>query len=265
MDGAVVTAPTAARLGPTSRPASRAPRPDPRLRRAVSVWASFFRRCINARLEPDSFESFVRIVYRDHPLPAAAIADLFLRPQPNCCYSLDPRVPPYIQVLNDLGYIDAPATLRALYRYSTSHRFIESQKGQQREQGTDAKDGPADARDAPLRWQNSYWVEEVIFFRLCKAVHEGQAVQDTNTAFEVVKIISDWLALFTETSSAFAADLLSQAHNLQVEMESSRAAFVPLLLRLTDNQALLKAISKPAAKGRTTVTLWGVSHTDGSS
>ena len=274
------------------------------LRTAHAFWSRFADRCIRERIDNDRFQSLVRLVHEEHPLPPAAVADLFLRPQQDNCYSLDPRVPPYLQVLSDLEYIDAPAILRALYRYSSSHTLIESYRetsqgdgdgdgngngngngnanneGKEQDTGsgsTNVKDtgtgslnashihnreeekkssvekkGSGDKRSngsAPLRWKSSYWVEEVMFFRLCKSVHEGQAVRDTNTALEVIKIVSKWLALFAQASSAFAADLLAQMHNLQLEMESARAAFVPLLLRLTDNPSLLKVIARPVAKG----------------
>ena len=216
------------------------------LRESLAFWTEFVSRCIRERLDTHRFQTFVRLVHDEHPLPPAAVADLFLRPQPNNCYSLDPRVPPYLHVLSDLGYIDAPAILRALYRYSSSHILIESHQssGQQSDEHNKGK-----KEDTPLRWKSSYWVEEVMFFRLCKLVHEGQAVRDTHTALEVVKIVSKWLALFTQASSAFAADLLAEMHNLQLEMESARAAFVPLLLRLTDNPSLLKVIGRHVAKG----------------
>ncbi|KAF4120193.1 hypothetical protein GMORB2_3320 [Geosmithia morbida] len=234
---------------------------DRRLRQSVCFWSEFIERCINRRLDPDSFQSLVRVVHDEHPLPAPAIADLFLRPQPNCCYSLDPRVPPYLQVLSDLKYIDASATLRALYRYSSSHTLVEAQRRRSQQSDGHHKDpagvaaaSAADQTTTPvIRWRNSYWVEEVIFFRLCKSVHEGRAVQTTRTAFDVLKIVAKWLALFTEASSAFAHDLLNSeatgsSQTLQMEMETARAAFVPLLLRLTDNPVLLRVLAKPAAK-----------------
>lgn len=216
------------------------------LRESLAFWTEFVSRCIRERLDTQRFQTFVRLVHDEHPLPPAAVADLFLRPQPNNCYSLDPRVPPYLQVLSDLGYIDAPAILNALYRYSSSHNLVDShQPAAEHHDGGDKNDGK---NTPPVRWKSSYWVEEVMFFRLCKSVHEGQAVRDTHTALEVVKIVAKWLALFTQASSAFAADLLAQMHNLQLEMESARAAFVPLLLRLTDNPWLLKVIGRNAAK-----------------
>ena len=231
------------------------------LRESLAFWSRFVDKCISERLDTDRFETLVRLCHDQHQLPGPAIADLFLRPQPNNCYSLDPRVPPYLQVLSDLGYIDTPAILRALYRYSSSHTLVEGQRGGANGEhgahgaqgaGTepegDEKNNKKRQDETPIRWKSSYWVEEVIFFRLCKSVHEGQAVQDTSTALEVVKIISKWMALFTTASSAFAADLMAQTQDLQLEMESARAAFVPLLLRLTDNPSLLKVIRKPMAK-----------------
>lgn len=231
--------------------------PSSSMRESLAFWTKFVDKCIRERLDVDHFKTLVRLCYDQHQLPAPAIADLFLRPQPNNCYSLDPRVPPYLSVLGDLGYVDAPAILRALYKYSSSHKLVESpQNGANDEDGEDGSGSPegnkADKKKKEkktLHWKSSYWVEEVVFFRLCRQVHEGQAVQDTATALEVIKIVSKWLALFTAAPTAFATDLMSPTHNLQMEMESARAAFVPLLLRLTDNPSVLKVIRKPIAKG----------------
>ncbi|KIL91006.1 hypothetical protein FAVG1_05702 [Fusarium avenaceum] len=231
------------------------------MRAALEYWAQFVARCISQRLETDKFEAFVRLVHDQHPLPPALVADFFLRPQPTNDNSLDPRIPPYLQILTKLGYVDTPSILRALYKYSSSHAYVQSQ--QQQLSGSTGKEGEKDdekdkgqEKENPqpekkiTRWKNSYWAEEVLFYGLTKAVVEGRAIRDSKTALDVAMIISKWMELFTTASTAFATDMLAQLHTAQVkdEMESSRAALVALMLRLYENDILVVAVSKPFAK-----------------
>lgn len=223
------------------------------LRAALSYWAEFVERCIAQRLETDRFEAFVKLVHPKHPLPPSAIADFFLRPQPSNHDSLDPRIPPYLQVLTQLGYVDTPSILKALFKYSSSHAQAKSQpQGQPQPDGSaEHKDKEKAARTSIIRWESSYWAEEVIFYSLTKSVVQGKAIPDSRTALEVVKVISKWMALFTSASTAFAADVMEHLATSKArgDMESARAALVALLLRLCENEILVKAVSKPFAKG----------------
>ncbi|CAJ0554045.1 Ff.00g125570.m01.CDS01 [Fusarium sp. VM40] len=231
------------------------------MRAALEYWAQFVARCISQRLETDKFEAFARLVHDQHPLPPALVADFFLRPQPTNDNSLDPRIPPYLQILTKLGYADTPSILRALYKYSSSHAHVQLQ--QQQLSGNTGKEGEKDGEKDKgqekensqpekkiTRWKNSYWAEEVLFYGLTKAVVEGRAIRDSKTALDVAMIISKWMELFTTASTAFATDMLAQLHTAQVkdEMESSRAALVALMLRLYENDILVVAVSKPFAK-----------------
>ncbi|KAM0558474.1 hypothetical protein ACHAPJ_004668 [Fusarium lateritium] len=227
------------------------------MRAAVEYWTQFVARCISQRLETDKFEAYVRLVHDQHPLPTALVADFFLRPQPSNDNSLDPRIPPYIQVLTKLGYVDTPSILKALYKYSSSHSYAQAQQQQSNEgdeKDREKKEEKEKENTQPpkniTRWKSSYWAEEVIFYGLTKAVVEGRAIPDSRTALDVAMIISKWMALFTTASTAFAADMLEQVHTAQVrdELESSRAALVALLLRLCENEILVGAVSKPFAK-----------------
>lgn len=214
---------------------------------ALIYWSDFIAKCISQRLDTDRFSEFVRLVFCKHPLPPVAIADFFLRPQPSNDISLDPRVPPYIQVLSQLGYIDAPSILKALHKYSSLHEQIQTpQNGHlEQEQVKESK------RTPPTRWKSSSWAEEVMFYHVIKLLVEGTAFRDSRSALELVKITSKWMFLFASASNTFAADMLGELQDPQVrhEMDVSRAAFVPLLLRLVDNGPLVQAISKPLAKG----------------
>ncbi|KAK7409684.1 mediator complex subunit [Neonectria punicea] len=218
------------------------------LQAALSYWADFVARCIARRLETDRFEAYVTLVHSKHPLPPVAVADFFLRPQPSNHDSLDPRIPRYLQVLAQLGYVDTPSILKALFKYSSSHTQAQAQP--QNPTQTDGPDKKKPAKPPITRWESSYWAEEVIFYSLTKSVVQGRAIPDSRTALDVVRIISKWMALFTSASTAFAADVMEhvQTSKAREDMESARAALVALLLRLCENEILVKAVSKPFAK-----------------
>jgi mediator of RNA polymerase II transcription subunit 5 len=234
------------------------------LAQAILFWETFIDRCVRERLDTDRFQSFARQVQQKHRLPGPVIADICLRPAPNNSASLDPRIPQYLQILGALGYVDMASILKALYKYSSSHTLVESQQGlgetthETNSGGDDAdnknnrsnngiKGGEDDQKQ--VRWKNSYWAEDHIFYALTRWVVEGRAAGDSKAALELVRILSKWVALFTAASAAFATDLLGQVQTAQVEMESSRAGLVAVLICLRDSPVLLQAISKPMAKG----------------
>ncbi|KAI2471953.1 Med5-domain-containing protein [Annulohypoxylon bovei var. microspora] len=209
-------------------------------------WARFLDRCISSRLDPDTFDSYITLLYSKHPLPPGIIADVCLRPQPSNHESLDPRIPRYIHVLAQRKLIDTPSVLKALYKYSTSH--VQAQKA-----GHPLPDDPEDK--APLRWGSSYAAEEVIFYRITKAVAIGTSIVNAGDALQVCKLMAKWMTLFTLASEAFAHEAMGQLHSGQLqgsqsrdEMEAARAAFVMLLLGICENQTVLGALSRPFAK-----------------
>lgn len=230
---------------------------------AVEQWNRFLAQCISARLDPEPFESFVTILNSKHPLPPPAIADIFLRPQPSNHESLDPRIPRYIQVLSHRRLIDAPSILKAMYRYSTSHTQaqraghppLEDEHADVRpgEPGVKMEGGgtATGTRPVTLRWGSSYASEEVIFYRLTKAVGLGAGIKGASDALDVCKVIARWMSLFTSASAAFTQDVMGQLQSTQSrdEMEAARAAFVMLLLSVCENQTVLSALSRPVAKG----------------
>lgn len=210
---------------------------------SVEQWNRFLTQCISTRLDPEIFESYVSILNSKYPLPPIAIADVFLRPQPSNHESLDPRIPRYIQVLSQRKLIDTPSILKALYKYSTSHTQA------QRAGHPPLED--AQAKAITLRWGSSYASEEVIFYRLTKAVGLGTGIKSASDALDVCKIIARWMSLFSSASAAFAQDVMGQLQSTQSrdEMEAARAAFVMLLLSVCENQTVLAALSRPFAKG----------------
>ncbi|KAJ6787588.1 hypothetical protein PWT90_00671 [Aphanocladium album] len=221
------------------------------LQAAVKYWSDFVARCVSQRLASDRFQEFVQLVHAKHPLPPVLVADFFLRPQPFNHVSLDPRIPPYIQILTQLGYIDAPSILRVLYKYSALHAHDRPNDVKDEEDIKKKEEGEDGKQDKSLRWKDSSWAEEVMFYHVIRTMVEGSAFTDAKTGLELVSIICKWMDLFIHVSSAFAADILTNKTDRQgrEEMETARAAFVPLLLRLVDNHALLRIVSKPFAKG----------------
>ena len=222
---------------------------------SIEQWDKFLAQCISTRLDPEPFESFVTVLNSKHPLPPTAIADVFLRPQPSNHESLDPRIPRYIQVLSHRRLIDTPSILKAMYKYSTSHTQaqraghppLEAEISHARSSDADG----AGARQATLRWASSYASEEVIFYRLTKAVGLGTGIKSASDALDVCKVIARWMSLFTSASAAFAQDVMGQLQSTQSrdEMEAARAAFVMLLLSVCENQTVLNAMSRPFARG----------------
>lgn len=90
-----------------------------------------------------------------------------------------------------------------------------------------------------------------MFYHVIKTVVEGTAFRGSRAVLELVQVTSKWMELFTAVSNAFATDVMGELQSSQSrdDMDVARAAFVPLLLRLVEIPALVKAISSPSAKG----------------
>ncbi|KAI0514419.1 mediator of RNA polymerase II transcription subunit 5 [Xylaria bambusicola] len=207
-------------------------------------WARYLSQFLNSRLDPEEFESYVPLLYNKHPLPPVLIADIFLRPQPSNHESLDPRISRYLEVLTQRKLVDTPSILNALYRYSTSQMYLHSAGAHGQDQDTENA-----LNQAPLRWASSYTPEEVLFYRLSKAVRLGSGIKTTGEALGICVLMARWMTMFTTASTAFAQDVMGQLHNTsREEMEAARAAFVMLLLSVCENHFALRGLSRPSAR-----------------
>lgn len=215
------------------------PPPKAALSAAMEQWTEFVNRALVARLETDKFESYVKLLDSKHPLPPIFIADLFLRPTPGNRDFLDPRIFQYLQVLLKLNLVNTTTVLLALYVHSTSQARVNQDSN-----------AAADSGKAKLLWGNSYSTEEVIFYRLTKAVAQGTGVRQAKDAIQVVRVMAKWMSLYTAVSASFAADAMGDLYpsQIKVEMESARAAFVMLLLGVCENPTVLNTLSRPTAK-----------------
>ncbi|KAI1367535.1 mediator of RNA polymerase II transcription subunit 5 [Xylaria arbuscula] len=201
-------------------------------------WVRYLSQCLTSRLDPDEFESYVPLLYNKHPLPPVLIADICLRPQPSNHESLDPRISRYLEVLTQRKLVDTPSILNALYKYSTSQIYLQS-----------ASASGQDPDEAPLKWASSYTPEEVLFYRLSKAVRLGTGIKNTGEALGICVLMARWMTMFTTASTAFAQDVMGQLQNTsREEMEAARAAFIMLLLSVCENHFALRGLSRASAR-----------------
>lgn len=241
------------------------PTPNSKPQDAETAWASFLTHALKTRLDPDKFADFVPLLAARHHLHPFAVADLFLRPNPWNRYALDPRLPHYLQTLLDLRLVDLQAVLAGLFRWSTAHTLVprkegsEPVKGIKSEVSGESKDDGK--KDDLVRWESSFTSEEVMFYRLTKAVGSGSGIRDAKDALEISMVVAKWMMLFTAASAALPSnhdeDVImggmngdaSASKKMRDDLENSRAAFVMLLMAVCENPVVLQTLGMPQAKG----------------
>jgi mediator of RNA polymerase II transcription subunit 5 len=94
-------------------------------------------------------------------------------------------------------------------------------------------------------------MEQVMFIRLAKTVKEGIAFRSNTDAVNMIKVLIHWMRLFSDMSSAFAADVMGAVHgtNSKLEMECAKSAFVLLLSNACEDPSILTALRGASAKG----------------
>lgn len=253
-------------------------------------WSSFLAHSLATRLPVDKFTQFAPLLAARHPLPPQLVADVLLRPTPANCWSLDPRLPRYLDVLLDDGYVDAAAVLRALWKYSTAHELAPGgdahrlpdeargggEEGLERADGDGAdeghaqadKDGPAAGKQrrtktgghaaaaaAPLRWRSSFVAEEGIFYRLTRSVAQGTAIHNARAAVEVVRAMARWMELLagaeTATTQGIAeATAAAAAAAVEDEDEAAMLAMQPVVDADDEEKLLAQRAARKERHGR---------------
>ncbi|PSR81209.1 mediator complex, subunit Med5 [Coniella lustricola] len=230
-------------------------------------WKDFLELALRRRLDHAKFASFVPIHAGLYPLTPLPIADLFLRPTRGCRYSLDTRVPFYLQTLLDLRLVDLQAVLAGLLRYTSVRTIVDSAKsgdGGKNANGSLSKPvggiQDTDKSQEVILWENSYTYDEVIFYRLRKAVATGSAIRHGKDVFEVCLMMAKWMMLFTAASSALPAqhdeDVImggigaaySATRKMRDQLDNVMAAFVMLLLGIFENPVVLQALNESYTK-----------------
>lgn len=257
-------------------------------RASYTAWETFFNKAIETRLDMDKFADWAPLMKERHGrvVGPLLLADLVLRPTRWNTWTLDPRVPYYLQTLLELNMVDVPSVLAALWRYSTAHGFLSKDQPQDGAAGKQDNDmvgikTEGDAGESKTkhesthnpkrgkevtRWQSSFTSEEVIFYRLTKAVAQGTAIKNGKEAVDICAVMAKWMTLFTTASATFAAqdeDVImgggggaeaggagSATRQKRDEMDNARAAFVMLLLGVCENAMVLQTLSKDFAKSK---------------
>ncbi|KAK4250229.1 mediator complex, subunit Med5 [Corynascus novoguineensis] len=222
---------------------------------SVAAWSQFVHRALVKRIEPDQFAAFLPFHFAEHPLPPVIIADVLLRPSKNQRYSLDPRVPTYLDALLKQRRVDVAAVLRALFKYSSAHLKVQPPDSDALGGDENRKEGEKGGERTPkgqkiVRWQNSYDDEEMILWRLAQAIHQGSGIKTAKNVVQIAKVLAKWMALFAEAAAAFSRDAFNSLNGLQVRDETAdaRTAFVLLLIAFSDNPLALATLDKPACK-----------------
>lgn len=238
--------------------------PKPAPQDAETAWSSFLTHALKTRLDPDKFADYAPLLAARHHLNPFAVADLFLRPNPWNRYTLDPRLPHYLQTLLDLRLVDLQAVLAGLFRWSTAHTLVPRKEGSVPAKGFKSEARGEDKHDAKkdnlLRWESSFSSEEVMFYRLTKAIGSGSGIRDAKDALEISLVVAKWMMLFTAASAALPSnhdeDVImggingdaSASKKMRDDLENSRAAFVMLLMAVCENPMVLQTLSTPHAK-----------------
>lgn len=220
---------------------------------ALQLWRRFLSQAFVKRLDPDKFAALVPLQQSRSPLSPTLIADLLLRPDPKNSYAPDTLVPGYLDVLLKQNIITAPAVLFALAKYSSVRPQATENAGDNMDEGEAAKT----AEKRSKRWANSYTIEQVIFLRLAKAVKHGTAIRTMKDAVDVVRLSIRWMSLFSDMSAAFASDVMGAmySHNVKIEVECSRSAFVMLLSSICEVPTILTVLSGASAKSKPSNTV----------
>lgn len=202
-------------------------------------WTHFFARCLATRLDVPTFSSYAKLLSNKTPLPPRRIADVFLKPTEINNYSPDPRVPLYLQALQELKLVDVSSVLLALIKYSTTR----PSKDLWRFENGDATDLVA--------WKSSYGAEEVIWSQIARSISSGSTPKDAQEAVWIISCLSLWMSVILAANST--DEMLQAMGNGGAQNTGSvavRTAVGTVLVALANNPITISALQKPCPKGK---------------
>lgn len=197
-----------------------------------SKWQEFLDRCIESRLDPEAFTTYVELLKNQAPLHPARIADIFLAPREQNTVAPDPRVARYIQVLLGLELVDVPSLLRALWKGS-SFRLLEDEAEQE---------GAEDKKHS-RRWSNSYATEETLFYRFTKHISSGAAPTGLQEVVELINACIQWMDLVV-TAAHSVRRIMGLVPANAAELAAVHMALGTLVVSVVDNDRVLEALRK---------------------
>lgn len=193
----------------------------------IEAWRKFFERCLSNRLEPTDFTTFATILHQQHPLPSFYLCTLFLSPTSGNNICLDPKASRYVLCLLNLGFVDIPNILRALWRSSTC-RAINCEQ---------LNGGQGNS------WTRSFNAEEAIFYRLTKIISSGLALKIVKEAVETVELCTQWLE-GTITLAQAQHQLLALLNVQSDEVTAQIMATGTFVVTVLENEFIQSAIAK---------------------
>lgn len=211
---------------------------------SLIAWRTFLDRCIDTRLDPDDFTTYVELLKTQEPLPAPRIVDLFLSPREENDVALDPRIVRYLQVLLSLELVSVPAVLRGLWKVS-SFRTLEAGGADVAQSNDGAGKEEAAQKKVVKRWTNSYTTEETLFYRITKYISSGSAPRDLQETVELINVCIQWME--TVVSGTHAANqILSLAPAHTTEMTAQHMALGTLVVSVVENARVVHALQRRA-------------------
>lgn len=217
----------------------------------MDQWHHFLSRALATRLGPAEFKTFIQILNTKHPLTSRQIANVFLQPRSDNDITPDTRVPQYLLVLIDLGLVEFADILRSLGQYSSFNapepRAVENSIHEEAKNKS----------NLPRRWKDSYGVEEVIVYRLAKMVTHGASPKTGHEAMDEVVVLTAWMSLMNTAGATndIMQSLGTVADDAEGQANGVRQAFGTLLMALTQNLVVLKALGTGCPKGREILSL----------
>ncbi|KAK0116517.1 mediator complex subunit [Cadophora gregata] len=207
---------------------------------SLPAWQTFLARCIESRLDPEPFTTYLTILDTQEPLPPPRIVDLFLAPREEGSYALDPLVIQYIQVLLSSRKVNVPTVLRGLWRVSSFRTQIDGDA-----EGKESGNGEVGKQKAGKRWKNSYTTEETLFYRITKYISSGTAPRDLQEAVELITVCIQWMETVV-SASRVGHEMLSLAPTHTAEMAAQHMALGTLVIAVVENAKVVHALGTRA-------------------
>lgn len=209
----------------------------------IENWQTFLTHSLATRLPPETFESYVHILNSKYPLSSSRICDIFLSPQAENSYSLDPRATKYIQILQSRQLVNVPSVLKALLNYSSFSKHNGDNDNGSGEASQQRMDGGQKGDQPHKYWRNSYGAEETLFYRLASRIHSGGAPHDTNETVELVKASIQWMeVVIAANNSAEEMMELDETHTREKNAQSM--ALGTLVIAVVENPRVHEALNK---------------------
>ena len=206
----------------------------------LQTWRAFLSRSLATRLDPEDFDSYVRILSTQQPLPSPLVAEVFLAPTTSNTICIDPLIPRYLQVLITRDLVGVADVLQSLWKWSSFRSLDGTAANGGAKQGENGR-GKGAAKDDGKRWMNSYGAEETLFYRLTKYISSGTSPRNLQEAVELVLVCTTWMESVI-TAGDVANEMMGWGH--MDEMTAQNMGLGTLVVAVVENDLVQKALGK---------------------